>query len=1027
MCAIGFLGWQCTCGVGQSGGSAACLCAHMLTEHWQRQRSSREPERHTAAEVAERHFLCFGNTFFPCSPTFYSNSGSHTSRTDYILLPQSLLPQIRSCAVWDRAGDALQLIDCPARRDHRPVVLTVHIQLQYCDDPTQHVRWDHDKLSRCLQGDGADQFVQAVEGALEGVEWKQLAEQSGPDTVHHTLHHAIHAQAVRHFTQPRTAVQHRIADPELAAATLARQRARLQLRALRNDPPDDPGTQHAMQQATQRCQSTTSRVRQLKRSRWKKHQAALVQEITDAWRRRDFATAWRVSRLLGGSRVGPKKRSMAAPAPIYSQQEWAQFLARPGPEGGVAARPPTDSTNQPDQPTRLTREHLRAGVASAWRTKKQLHYSKLRKTPPPWSFPVAVWRILLERSNARPPRRLGLGATSRPVPARQVQQGFHILHSSMLATCSTPHSWHRSGAFTTPKTNGKTGPAGQRLLHTLESLGKAYYAQVWKQLRAHYSRPYASGYLPHRRREQAILQQSLLRHRLQKAKISHTTAFYDLANAFASASHCHTLQPVVTQSNLPIASRAATPTPTPQPAHMVLQCADGELRCRIGSGTLPGDSIAGAWFLAGYHNKVDTYLQNTSTLAIPATRPAAIQQGDRAANQLDVSLTTYADDVARTVQTNTALQMHTAMHFSSQQLTQALAPDFQQNEEKQEVLPFFGGSKALTHLRNAFTIPRIVPGKVLRNARYLGPYLAYDGKLHDERGRRVQAAKKAFYTLGKFWAKCSVLRWRQAIFRSMVCGAAYSGLSSFVVESADTVALDKTLAQLGRKVLQGKACEKGDKHKAATTQEVFRLLRSVPSSTNLAMERLCWWQQIARHQEAHYGLLYTFFGSIPNTPDPLTANGAPHPQTHAWMRQRSQDLRKLAESSEDDLLFIAADQPACILHDPIVREAFLKADPKVLKARFLGVAITPPGWEAPHVRADEAEEEQQFTCNMVRHDGQVCATGSATVRHVSIHLPCRCAVCDAQFESLREAQDHLVTHLPLPFRRARLDHYWRHG
>ena len=356
----------------------------------------------------------------------------------------------------------------------------------------------------------------------------------------------------------------------------------------------------------------------------------------------------------------------------------------------------------------------------------------------------------------------------------------------------------------------------------------------------------------------------------------------------------------------------------------------------------------------------------------------------------------------------------------------------------------------------------------------------------------MQAAKKAFYTLGKFWAKCSVLRWRQAIFRSMVCGAAYSGLSSFVVESADTVALDKTLAQLGRKALQGKACEKGDKHKAATTQELFRLLRSVPSSTNLAMERLCWWQQIARQQEAHYGLLYTFFGSIPNTPDPLTANGAPHPQTHAWMRQLSQDLRKLAESSEDDFLFIAADQPACILHDPIVREAFLKADPKVLKARFLGVAIPPPGWEAPHVRADEAEEEQQFTCNMVRHDGQVCGasfptfralkvhqvhstshtvqvrslaslltvsnqcracrailasqkvarnhlfdsilrgycsrtTGSATVRHVSIHLPRRCAVCDAQFESLREAQDHLVTHLPLPFRRARLDHYWRHG
>ena len=84
---------------------------------------------------------------------------------------------------------------------------------------------------------------------------------------------------------------------------------------------------------------------------------------------------------------------------------------------------------------------------------------------------------------------------------------------------------------------------------------------------------------------------------------------------------------------------------------------------------------------------------------------------------------------------------------------------------------------------------------------------------------------------------------------------------------------------------------------------------SLETAANLAMERLCWWQQIARHQEAHYGLLYTFFGSIPNTPDPLTANGAPHPQTHAWMRQLSQDLRKLAESSEDDF-FVHCSRPA---------------------------------------------------------------------------------------------------------------------
>lgn len=69
----------------------------------------------------------------------------------------------------------------------------------------------------------------------------------------------------------------------------------------------------------------------------------------------------------------------------------------------------------------------------------------------------------------------------------------------------------------------------------------------------------------------------------------------------------------------------AAPAPTTlRPGPQALECTDGELQCCIGSGALPGDSIAGA----GYHNKVDTCLGNTSSLAIPATRPTAIQPGN---------------------------------------------------------------------------------------------------------------------------------------------------------------------------------------------------------------------------------------------------------------------------------------------------------------------------------------------------------------------------------------------------------------
>ena len=1041
-------------------------------------------------KFADRHFLCFSNTFFPCSPTFYANHGGYTSRTDYIMLPQSLLSQVKTCEVWNRAGDALQIIDCPARRDHRPVVITVHVRLQYNSARAQRVQWDHDKLSRCLHGHGDSEFVLAVEGALAGAHWRQLAEAEGPDGVHHALHEAIHAQALQFFTKPTTQAQHRAADPALATATSARRDARLQLRAMQQQSPDDP----LVHQAVQQCQTATAEVRRIKRARWRAHQAALVREITEAWRRRDFATAWKVSRLLGGARFGPKKRCMVAPAPVFAKQDWLELLCLPGPQGGVAATPPQPA---PSRSAPLQREHFTAGTASAYRTRKALQYTKLRRTPPPWSFPAAVWRILLERRVPKRVQRLGLGATHQPTPAPNVHQAFTVLHASMQATGSTPQSWHRTGAFTTPKHNGKQGLPGQRLLHTLESLGKAYFAQLWKRMPRTYTRHYATGYLPHRRREQAILQQSVVRHRLQKAKISHATAFYDLANAFASASHTHTLAPYVLQSQLPPAEQRHL-LQRLEHAQMVVQCSDGELQQQIGSGSLPGDSIAGPWFLAGYHHKLDRYLHNTSNLAITAARPPQFEDFPQHASPaaLDVSFTSYADDVARTFCTTTALQLHNLAQHSSDQLSQALAPDFAQNTGKQEVLPYFGGNKANTHLRNVFTIPDIVPGKIRRHARYLGPYLAFDGKLHDERARRVQAAKTAYYTLRGFWSRCRELRWRQAIFRSMVVGAAHSGLVAMVVDSPDTAALDRILVKLGRKVLQGKACAKDNQHKAANNESVWRMLRGVPSSLALVIDRLCWWQAIVKRPQDHASLLYAFFGSIPGTPTPFVP-GSPLPATtHAWMRQLASDLQTLADCVEDDALFCAAAQPSLLLQDSDVREVFLRCDPRVLKAKFLGTAIPPPGWMSPPApalpdRAD-AVDEDQHTCRLLRRDGHMCgavfptyralkvhqvhsnshtvqvrslatlltvcnqccackailaskkvarnhlfdsisrgfcsrASGSATVRHVTIQLPSVCAVCDEQFNTLREVQAHLVTHLPLSFQRARLDHYWRHG
>ena len=991
-------------------------------------------------QFAERHHLCFGNTFFRCSPTFYSNDGRSTSRVDYLLLPQALRPQIQSCEVWDRAGDALQLIDCNARRDHRPLVLNVTIRLRYGAAEDERIVWDHDKLYRCLRGEGLPDFVHAVESRLQGVDWNSLAKQ-GPDAVHQALHEPIMEQALCYFRKSPADTKHNKQDTDLAAATEERRAARLALRRLRDHPQDSP----EVSVAAGNCKEATKVVRRIKRRLYHARQAALVAEVAEAWRKKDFATAWKVSRILAGKNIGPKRRQMAAPAtPLFDKSEWLHFLAQQGPQGGVSATlcPATDVS--PNMDVQVSGAHLRMGRWSAWRTQRELRYSKLRKTPPPWSFPAAVWRMLLEPDKGTRCRQNGVRNCQVPLPSPNVSSGFLMLHASMQASRASPRCWHKTGAFTIAKRNGKTGPAGLRLLHSLESLGKAYYAQVWKRVPATYKRHYAAGYLAHRRREQAILQQSLLRHRLQQGRVSHFTAFYDLANAFACASHQRTLAPFLASTQLPSAECAHLRQRL-QMAQMVLPCADGALHCSIGSGTLPGDTIAGPWFLAAYHPRLDSYLQSSKRLAVTASSPelqrglANILAGNLAVErsesvdppsvpmQMDVSLSSYADDVARTMRADSALCLHNAASLSSTLLSRALAPDFAQNEAKQEVLPFFAGQGANSHLRNAFTLPRIVPGSVQRHARYLGPYLAFDGQLHDERGRRVQAARTAYYALGKFWAKCRVKRWRLTVFKSMVVGAAYSGLVAFPVQAPDVRTLDKELLKFGRKVLQGTACEKSvDKYKALSNDHVWRLLRSAPTAVELSVQRLQWWQRIVARPEEHLALLFTFFGHIPGTPAPFDENGAIHDRSHAWMRQLGEDIRQLAAWDSSGFMSAAADGPLVLFVDADFREAFLQQDPAELRTRYLGGLVPPPGLSLPSAAppgADAADET--FACDALLADGQPCNATFPTYRALAVHLAHskqheqrrslatlltisnQCCACRATLASVRVARNHL--------------------
>jgi hypothetical protein len=101
----------------------------------------------------------------------------------------------------------------------------------------------------------------------------------------------------------------------------------------------------------------------------------------------------------------------------------------------------------------------------------------------------------------------------------------------------TPMSWHKSRVFSLYKKDPSTAENAfdvQRSIHSLDPFGKSYYKYIWDDSCHPKELPFEYGYVKHRKRETAILQQLIMRWRLRANHISHVDVSHDMTNAFAS-------------------------------------------------------------------------------------------------------------------------------------------------------------------------------------------------------------------------------------------------------------------------------------------------------------------------------------------------------------------------------------------------------------------------------------------------------------------------------------------------------------
>jgi len=104
----------------------------------------------------------------------------------------------------------------------------------------------------------------------------------------------------------------------------------------------------------------------------------------------------------------------------------------------------------------------------------------------------------------------------------------------VLVVATPPIHWMVAEAAGIPKSSGKRGAVGPRLINLLDPMGKAFFMTIWSWREPGRDWSFSYGFKNSRRREAAMMVMLIMRWRLRQEKINHAMISYDMANAFPS-------------------------------------------------------------------------------------------------------------------------------------------------------------------------------------------------------------------------------------------------------------------------------------------------------------------------------------------------------------------------------------------------------------------------------------------------------------------------------------------------------------
>ena len=318
-----------------------------------------------------------------------------------------------------------------------------------------------------------------------------------------------------------------------------------------------------------------------------------------------------------------------------------------------------------------------------------------------------------------------------------------------------------------------------------------------------------------------------------------------------------------------------------QQARIQLALQDDCIEFTTGSGVLPGDTIAGLLFAQVYNDKLrNVTLQEVAEHESTNYRTGLTAVIDPVSNlAIDVSLTVFADDLARTECVCDSIDAFMMQDDMDQRLARQLEPAglFQHPAKKKSIARFYG-RKAHLFLSDIKKYRHPLSNQLTDNFVYLGASFTQDLKYNKEIAARITAAQVNWYRTKRLLTMSSLpCCERLNIFQTIIQTTLISALETCVLTDHQWNQLESWRMRHVYRICSRQCFQFFDHdgtilpHPISLSYNQARRQFNLPTLKSIVqLKRLNWIRNMGKFPQHYAALRATLFGQIGNIPSICT-------------------------------------------------------------------------------------------------------------------------------------------------------------